>query len=52
MFTNFGEPYQATWGNYRGDRLGIYNFNTKSDAGHLDVDWFHYDYAGPHRRNE
>jgi len=47
LFTNFGEPYQLTWGNYRGDRIGIYNFNNKSDAGYLDVDWFRYEYAGP-----
>jgi hypothetical protein len=23
-FTNFGEPYQLAWGNYRGDRIGLY----------------------------
>lgn len=51
-FTDFGEPYQLTWGNYRGDRIGIYNFNNKSDAGRLDVDWFHYDYAGPHPHSQ
>lgn len=45
VFTNFGEPYQLTWGNYQGDRIGIYNFNNKSDAGYLDVDWFRYEYA-------
>ncbi len=46
-FTPFGEPYQLTWGNYRGDRIGIYSFNDKADAGYVDVDWFHYIYAGP-----
>jgi hypothetical protein len=49
-FTSFGEPYQLGWGNYRGDRIGIYNFNTEADAGHLDVDWFRYDYAGQKNR--
>jgi hypothetical protein len=36
--------YQLTWGSYRGDRIGIFNFNTKEDKGYLDVDWFRYDY--------
>lgn len=46
-FTDFGDPYQLTWGNYRGDRIGIFNFNNKKDAGYVDLDFFHYDYAGP-----
>jgi beta-xylosidase len=46
-FTPFGKPYQLTWGSYRGDRVGIYSFNDSGDAGHLDVDWFHYTLAGP-----
>jgi hypothetical protein len=36
--------YQLTWGSYRGDRTGIFNFNTREDAGYVDVDWFRYDY--------
>ena len=44
-FTEFGPEYQLSWGNYRGDRIGIYNFNTKQDAGYVDVDSFTYDYA-------
>ncbi len=46
-FTEFGSVYQLAWGSYRGDRIGIYNFNTKQDAGHVDVDFLTYDYAGP-----
>ncbi len=41
-FTNFGEPYHLVWGNYRGDRLGIYCFNDLSDTGHVDIDYLHY----------
>lgn len=40
----FGSAYQLTWGSYRGDRIGIFNFNTKEDKGYVDVDWFRYDY--------
>ena len=46
-FTPFGNHWQLTWGNYRGDRLGIYSYNNKSDAGYVDVDFFHYAYAKP-----
>jgi len=45
-FTGFGSPYQLSWGSYRGDRIGLYNFNAKAGAGWVDVDYFHYAYAG------
>lgn len=41
----FGNSYQLTWGSYRGDRIGIFNFNAKEDKGYVDVDWFRYDYG-------
>jgi beta-xylosidase len=47
IFTDFGEPYQLSWGSYRGDRIGIYCYNNKSDEGWADMDFFHYRYAGP-----
>jgi len=43
-FTPFGAPYQLTWGDYRGDRIGIFTFNNKSDAGFIDCDSFTYRY--------
>jgi beta-xylosidase len=46
-YTVFGEPYLLSWGNYRGDRLGIFCFNNKTDDGYVDVDFFHYEYAEP-----
>ena len=42
-FKPFGQPYQLSWGNYRGDRIGIYCFNDKEENGYVDVDYFHYD---------
>ncbi|HEX8234826.1 MAG TPA: glycoside hydrolase 43 family protein [Abditibacteriaceae bacterium] len=50
-FTDFGEPYQLMWGAYRGDRIGIYTYNNKSESGYVDVDFFHYTYHGPHSPN-
>jgi beta-xylosidase len=49
-FTPFGEPYAMAWGSYRGDRIGIFCFNDKGDAGYVDVDFFTYDYSGPMSR--
>ncbi len=49
-YTNFGDLYQLTWGNYRGDRIGIYSYNNKADEGYVDVDFFHYTYARPQRK--
>ncbi len=45
-FTDFGPPYPLAWGNYRGDRLGLYSYNDCSNAGYVDVNFFHYAYAG------
>ena len=44
-YQTFGRSYQLTWGSYRGDRIGIFNFNRKEDKGYIDVDWFRYDYS-------
>lgn len=46
-FIPFGKPYQLTWGAYRGDRIGLVNYNHRSDDGWADVDWFHYEYPLP-----
>lgn len=46
-FAQLGTAYQLTWGNYRGTSIGIFGYNNLTDTGRLDVDWFHYDYAGP-----
>jgi len=43
-FIPFGDTYQLSWGSYRGDRIGVFNFNTKEDKGFVDVDWFRFNY--------
>lgn len=43
LYEDFGAPYQMVWGNYRGDRLGIYCFNDIGEDGYVDVDYFHYE---------
>ena len=42
VFLPFGETYQMVWGNYRGDRIGIYSFNDLQEAGWVDIDYLHY----------
>jgi beta-xylosidase len=43
-FTPFGESYQLGWGDYRGDRIGIFTYNNDAEAGHVDIDSFTYRY--------
>jgi beta-xylosidase len=43
-YTAFGDKYQLAWGAYRGDRIGIYNYNNNADSGFIDIDFLHYSY--------
>ncbi|WP_282135209.1 glycoside hydrolase family 43 protein [Seonamhaeicola maritimus] len=43
----FGPTFTIVFGKWTGDRLGFFSWNEKEDAGHIDVDWFTYDYDGP-----
>jgi beta-xylosidase len=44
VFSRFAGTSQLTWGSYRGDRIGIYNYNILDDKGYIDVDWFRYQF--------
>jgi beta-xylosidase len=50
-YTPFGKPYPLAWGYYRGDRIGLFTYNNKGDAGYVDFDFFHYTFSGPPDRN-
>lgn len=39
-YISFGSEYQLVWGNFRGDRIGVFCFNDESDTGYVDVDYF------------
>lgn len=43
IYHTVGEPYDLTWGSYRGDRVGIFTVNSRTSAGYLDVDYFQYE---------
>ena len=44
-FHAFGAIYQMTNAHYRGDRVGLYSYGDSSGAGHVDADYFRYDYT-------
>lgn len=43
-FIQFGGQYELKWGGYRGDNIGIFNFNNVEEKGFIDIDWFHYEF--------
>lgn len=46
-FSPCGEPYQFTWGHYRGTRIGLFTYNNLGEQGHVDIDWFTHTYSNP-----
>lgn len=44
-YVPFGDVYQMQWGSYRGDRIALYSYNDKAEAGYVDVDFFRYTYS-------
>lgn len=45
IFIPLHQSSKLTWGSYRGDRIGIYNYNTNTDQGFVDIDFFRYEYS-------
>lgn len=43
-FVPIGDPYQLTWGSYRGDRIGLFTTNTTT-TGYADFTSFRYEVA-------
>jgi len=43
-FSPIGGEYKLKWGNFRGDHIGIYNYNNLGESGLVDVDWFRYQF--------
>jgi beta-xylosidase len=41
-WTQIGDSCRLSWGDYRGDRIGIYTTNQNSIAGYIDVDSVQY----------
>lgn len=45
VFERLGESYNLSWGHYRGDRVGVFTYNTMKESGYIDVDYFHYNFT-------
>jgi beta-xylosidase len=43
-FRPLGGKYSLKWAGFRGDHIGIYNYNNLIESGFVDVDWFHYQF--------
>ncbi|NDW17640.1 beta-xylosidase [Dysgonomonas sp. 216] len=41
-FIELGTPFQFTWNDYRGTRVGMFTYNEKNENGYVDVDYFEY----------
>lgn len=39
VFTELSPSHTFTWGSYRGDRIGLFNYNVLNDKGFVEVDW-------------
>jgi beta-xylosidase len=46
-FRDFGPTFTVKFGKWTGDRLGFFCWNEREPQGHIDVDWFRYQYDGP-----
>jgi beta-xylosidase len=46
-YTDFGTGFTLKFGNWKGDRLGFFTWNSASEEGIVDIDYFNYEYDGP-----
>lgn len=46
-FIPVGEKFVASFGHWKGPKLGLFSFNEQQEGGVALFDWFHYDYDGP-----
>ena len=46
-FVEIGSSFILRFGKWTGDRLGFFCWNDRDEIGHIDIDWFYYEYGGP-----
>jgi beta-xylosidase len=44
-FKSIATRFAFGWHNYRGTRMGLFTYNDLGGHGHIDFDYFHYDYS-------
>lgn len=46
-FIPLGEKFSATFGYWKGPKIGLFSYHERGSGGTVCVDWFHYIYDGP-----
>jgi len=46
-FHPLGGKFSATFGNWKGPRIGLFSYHEQGGGGTARFDWFHYLYDGP-----
>jgi beta-xylosidase len=46
-FVTLGDSYPFAWGDYRGERVGLFSYNNQGEAGHADFGAFTYHFDSP-----
>lgn len=46
-FLPLGEKFSATFGNWKGPKIGLFSYHESGQGGTALFDWFHYLYDGP-----
>jgi beta-xylosidase len=50
-FYPLGEKFSATFGNWKGPKIGLFSYHEQEQGGTALFDWFHYIYDGPKPAN-
>lgn len=50
-FHPLGEKFAATFGNWKGPKIGLFSYHEQKPGGTAKFDWFHYTYDGPKPAN-
>lgn len=46
-FHPLGDKFAATFGNWKGPKIGLFSYHEQEPGGTAKFDWFHYTYDGP-----
>lgn len=47
VFIPYENTYDIPWWDWKGGRIGLFSYNTQSEHGCADFNWFRYEYDGP-----
>lgn len=50
-FHPVGEEFAASFGNWKGPKVGLFSYHEEGEGGTALFDWFHYSFDGPNTQN-